>query len=69
MAEKKREGYKPAKKLSEYSEDELIAVLNNCDCVDPGKLAPVCAEILKRLNRQQAFFCRDVSISHRGPLC
>ena len=66
---KKKEGYRPKKSLSQYSDDELIGTLNNCELIDPIKLAPVCAEVLKRMNQQKPLLQEKRPISHRGPIC
>jgi hypothetical protein len=66
---KKKEGYRPKKSLSQYSNDELIVTLNNCELIDSTKLAPVCAEILKRMNQQKPLFQEKNCINHHGPIC
>ena len=66
---KKKEGYKPKKSLCQYSDDEIIRTLENCELIDPIKLAPVCAEILKRMNQEKPLFQSRKPISQRGPIC
>ena len=66
---KKKETYRPQKTISQYTDTEIIAALNNSHLISELKLAPICAEILKRMNQKSPLLPERTLTSHRGPIC
>jgi len=61
--------YKQKKSLSKYTNDELITTLNNCDLIEISRQGPICAEILKRMNKKSPILSEKPCCNHRGPIC
>ncbi len=68
MEKKEKEKYRPQKKIWEYTDDELIAALKNCEFIEHNRHGPICAEILKRMNTRNELLPYS-STKHRGPIC
>ena len=56
------------KPLKDFTDEELIFVIENNETIQIQLLAPICSEILRRMNNNKALL-PEKKWEHKGPLC